>query len=72
MSEMKTVPVFKCNRCGRNVRVTHLSTAEPDYDGEQLFAMMRNLNKITLCNECQAKRNWMMRNGRQEDWEKGL
>ena len=73
MSQMSTVPVFKCKYCGKMVRVTELRTTQPDPDGEMLNSFMRNLDKIAqICPECRKKRDYLASQGRGEDFYKGV
>jgi hypothetical protein len=71
MSQMSTIPVFTCKRCGRPVFVTHLSTSDADPELTRLREMMSNLKKITLCNDCRRAYNWYAMQGRTQDWEAG-
>lgn len=71
MSQMSTVPVFKCKYCGRPVYVTFLATSEPDPDATQLLGFMHGLKKIAMCNSCKRKYNYMAQEGRSEEFIKG-
>jgi len=71
MSQMNTVPVLKCRRCGKPVMVTHLSTVASDVDGEVLGRFMASLNEIAYCPFHLRQRNYYAKIGRMEDWEAG-
>lgn len=70
MSQMSTVPVLYCKRCGRPFKVTHLSTRMPDPEGVLLGQLMANLNKLP-CPTCQRQKQYYIDQGRGEEWEKG-
>jgi hypothetical protein len=72
MSQMNTVPVFKCKYCGKPVYVTSLRTSKPDPDAELLLELMRGLEKIAMCKSCQRKYNYMAKEGRSEEFIKGM
>ena len=73
MSQMSTVPVFKCMYCGRNVRVPELRTIRPDPEAELLNQFMRNLDKIAhICPECRKKRQYYASQGRVEEFDRGM
>lgn len=57
MSQMATIPVFKCRKCGNPVAVKSLSTIN-DPSAEKLKGLMQNLSKIALCKYCQMMYNW--------------
>lgn len=69
MAEMKTMPVFKCKRCGRPVTVKHLSTNQPDEQGAQLFKWMKKLGEIVLCEDCRMAYNYYAAEGRMQDFD---
>jgi len=71
MSQMSTVPVFKCKYCGKPVYVTMLHTTQPDPTTKQLEGFMRNLKKIAMCNSCKRKYNYMAAQGRSEEFIRG-
>ena len=64
MSQMNTVPVFKCRYCGTPVYVTGLKTSTPDPDGTKLEELMRGLQRIALCNSCRKKYNYLAERNR--------
>jgi hypothetical protein len=67
MSQMATIPVFACRRCGNPVYVVHLS-AYNDPNSEKLKGMMQNLPKIALCKPCMAQYNYLASQGRSEEF----
>jgi hypothetical protein len=44
----------------------------PDENGDLLKDMMKGVAKHALCDDCRKKRDWYIRQGRYEDWKKGL
>lgn len=71
MSQLSTMPVIRCSHCGRPIIVTHLSTAESDYNGEQLNKLLQNMGRNALCPACQRSYNYYASQGRTEDWRMG-
>jgi hypothetical protein len=71
MSELNTIPVFRCRYCGYPVELKHLSTAMPDPEGKILYELMRNIDKVVYCNSCKRKRNYYAAEGRINDFNAG-
>ena len=71
MSELNTVPVLTCKRCGELYTIAHLSTAQPDVSGDKLRELMRSLGKIGYCPACLQQRQWYIDQNRLPDWEAG-
>ena len=72
MSQMSTVPVFRCKYCGKAVYVTELRTTKSDPDAEMLYEFMRNLKRIAICNSCKRKYNYMASQGRADEFLTGM
>lgn len=68
MSQMATIPVYKCRVCGKPVYVTHLSTQGADPNAEKLKMLMQGLSKIALCDYHRAKRNHFATQGREAEF----
>ncbi len=64
MSQMNTVPVFKCRVCGKPLAVTMLRTTKPDTDGQMMNQLMANLHKIAICNDCRLRMEYLQKNNR--------
>lgn len=71
MSQMNSVVVMACKRCGKPVLVTHLSTTEADAGGELLGQLMQGLKDIAYCPYHLKQRNYYAAIGRMDDWEAG-
>ncbi len=71
MSQMKSAVVLRCVRCGRPVILAHLSTTQPDVNGDELHRMMHNVAAKALCEHCQNARLYYIQENRLEDWEAG-
>ena len=72
MSQMSTTAVLKCKYCGRPVYVTELRTSQPDPDAEMLNGFMKNLEKIAICPRCQRAYNYMAKEGRSDEFLRGM
>lgn len=68
MSQMATVPVFACRKCGKPVYVTHLSTKADDPQAENLRILMRGLSSIALCKECRKAYNYFASQNRANEF----
>lgn len=70
MSQMSTVPVFKCRDCGAPVYVTYLSTQVNDPDGKLLEELMKGMADVARCKDCRARWNWYASQNRSEEYYK--
>lgn len=67
MSQMATIPVYACRKCGKPVYVVHLSMRD-DPKAEKLKGAMQNLQKIALCKYCLMMYNWLALQGRSDEF----
>lgn len=72
MSQMSTQAVLKCKYCGKKIVVTQLSTSKPDPQAEQLYEFMNNLEKIAICPSCRKKYNYYAKQGRSDEFLRGM
>ena len=67
MSELKNEVVLTCRGCGRPVVCTHLSTAQADPEMKLLDEFIKNLQRIALCEHCNARRAYLAERGRGQE-----
>lgn len=71
MSQLSTVPVVRCKRCGKPLAITYLSTTTEDHEGKQLNELLQNMGRNALCSACKQSYNYYASQGRTEDWRMG-
>ena len=67
MSQLSTVPVYKCPRCGTLVTMT-AKTYVPDEKGDLLQKIAKNMGKVAFCRECLNAKQYFDSHGRPEDF----
>jgi hypothetical protein len=68
MSKLSTIPVLRCIHCGRPIKLTNLSTTEPDPDGTALLELMKDIAESALCRLCQNQYSYLAKEGRLDEW----
>lgn len=67
MSQLSTMPIFKCRVCGKPIILTKLCTTIPDEDCSLLNDMIKGIAKVAICDDCRKREIYLLENNRGDE-----
>lgn len=68
MSQLSTQPIVRCKHCGKMLKVSFLNTFKNDEDGTLLMELFKGVTKDALCEDCLNRKNYLLSQGRGDEW----
>jgi hypothetical protein len=68
MSKLSTQPIVRCKHCGKYLKLVDLHTTVSDTDMSILMELAKAVMKDALCEDCQKQKNYLISQGRGDEW----